>query len=364
MAAIAVCAGHLRSALLVDYSQLTHSSYMLKAFYFLTGLGHQAVIIFFVLSGFFVGGSILKNLENFSFKRYFTTRLTRLWVVLIPALLLTAIVDAIFRGYAPAILTGNLNSVSNSFPMAGAYSGSIATFIGNLFFLQNIYTPVFGINGPLWSLANEFWYYVLFPLIFLALGKFGNYKKVHLRVTGLVILMVIFIALPRIFMEGFLIWLMGAGVYAIAQTMLVKRRWVFLIGSLGLGSLSLLYTKLDHWQLAIALPKDLMLGIGFSAICLIAATWTKPNKSMFFNIFTRMSTGISEISYSLYLSHFPFVALISIFIFKSKKLVPNMTSDYIYLFWLNALVVGGIIFWYIFERNTKSLKRYLTENRC
>ena len=76
MAAIAVCAGHLRSALLVDYSQLTHSSYMLKAFYFLTGLGHQAVIIFFVLSGFFVGGSILKNLENFSFKRYFTTRLT------------------------------------------------------------------------------------------------------------------------------------------------------------------------------------------------------------------------------------------------------------------------------------------------
>ena len=49
---------------------------MLKAFYFLTGLGHQAVIIFFVLSGFFVGGSILKNLENFSFKRYFTTRLT------------------------------------------------------------------------------------------------------------------------------------------------------------------------------------------------------------------------------------------------------------------------------------------------
>ena len=264
--------------------------------------------------------------------------------------------DAIFRGYAPAILTGNLNSVSTSFPMAGAYSGSIGTFIGNLFFLQNIYTPVFGINGPLWSLANEFWYYVLFPLIFLALGKFGNYKKVHLRVTGLVILMVIFIALPRSFMEGFLIWLMGAGVYAIAQTMLVKRRWVFLIGSLGLGSLSLLYTKLDHWQLAIALPKDLMLGIGFSAICLIAATWTKPNKSMFFNIFTRMSTGISEISYSLYLSHFPFVALISVFIFQSKKLPPNIENLFLYSYWLIFLFGVSVISWYIFERHTNTIK--------
>ena len=157
-------------------------------------------------------------------------------------------------------------------------------------------------------------------------------------------------------MEGFLIWLMGAGVYAIAQTMLVKRRWVFLIGSLGLGSLSLLYTKLDHWQLAIALPKDLMLGIGFSAICLIAATWTKPNKSMFFNIFTRMSTGISEISYSLYLSHFPFVALISVFIFQSKKLPPNIENLFLYSYWLIFLFGVSVISWYIFERHTNTIK--------
>lgn len=82
----------------------------------------------------------------------------------------------------------------------------------------------------------------------------------------------IFITLPRSFLEEFLIWLMGAGVYVLAKTMLRARGWIFLIGSLGMGNLSLVYTKLDRWQLAIGLSQDLILGIGFSAIYLIAAT--------------------------------------------------------------------------------------------
>ena len=32
---------------------------MTKVFYLATGLGHQAVMIFFVLSGFLVGGSVI-----------------------------------------------------------------------------------------------------------------------------------------------------------------------------------------------------------------------------------------------------------------------------------------------------------------
>ena len=39
----------------------------------------------------------------------------------------------------------------------------------NIFFLQGIYTPTFGTDGALWSLANEFWYYLLFPLGLIAL---------------------------------------------------------------------------------------------------------------------------------------------------------------------------------------------------
>ena len=359
IAAIAVTAGHLRNALLVDYSQLTQKNYLLKVFYFLTGLGHQAVIIFFVLSGFFVGGSVLKKLENFSFNQYLTARITRLWVVLIPALFLTAIVDEIFRNYAPEILTGKLNNLSNSFPMAGAYSNSISTFFGNLFFLQNIYTPVFGINGPLWSLANEFWYYILFPLIFLAVGRLGNYEKIWLRLLGLIILGLIYVALPRDFIEGFLIWLMGAGVYAIAQTIQRAKRLKLLICSLGLVFLCLIYAKLDYYILPIILSKDILMGLGFSSFCLVTVTWTRPKKTLLQKIFNNISLGISEISYSLYLSHFPLIAIISVFIFKNGKLIPSMTSLLIYLFWLFVLLVFGILYWFMFEKNTKSIKKIL-----
>jgi peptidoglycan/LPS O-acetylase OafA/YrhL len=48
--------GHLRNAMLVDYAELVHPSIAIKIFYAITSFGHQAVMIFFVLSGYFVGG--------------------------------------------------------------------------------------------------------------------------------------------------------------------------------------------------------------------------------------------------------------------------------------------------------------------
>ena len=46
---------------------------------------------------------------------------------------------------------------------------SVTAFIGNMFGLQTILVPSFGGNFPLWSLANETWYYILFPLLVLVL---------------------------------------------------------------------------------------------------------------------------------------------------------------------------------------------------
>jgi len=47
-------------------------------------------------------------------------------------------------------------------------SRKILPLPANVFFLQTITVPVYGSNSPLWSLANEFWYYLLFPLLLLA----------------------------------------------------------------------------------------------------------------------------------------------------------------------------------------------------
>ena len=54
--ALLVCAGHLRAVALVDYGELSSPGILVKTLYLLTGLEHQAVIVFFVLSGFLDGG--------------------------------------------------------------------------------------------------------------------------------------------------------------------------------------------------------------------------------------------------------------------------------------------------------------------
>jgi hypothetical protein len=48
LAALLVCAGHLRSFLMVDFGEVRSPSILDRAFYFATGLGHQAVVVFFL----------------------------------------------------------------------------------------------------------------------------------------------------------------------------------------------------------------------------------------------------------------------------------------------------------------------------
>lgn len=130
-----------------------------KALYFATGVGRQSVMVFFVISGYLIGGSVLSG--RFSWGNYGAARLSRLWTVLLPCLLLTWIIDRLIGTIDPAVLSGSYTNVWNSGPPSGSFSNSVLTLLGNLLFLQTIAVPVFGSNGPLWSLANEFWYYLL-----------------------------------------------------------------------------------------------------------------------------------------------------------------------------------------------------------
>jgi peptidoglycan/LPS O-acetylase OafA/YrhL len=70
-------------------------SLLTMAFYLLTGLQHEAVVMFFVFSGFLVGGGALSAFQSgrFSFRNYVINRACRISVVFLPALLLTALVN-------------------------------------------------------------------------------------------------------------------------------------------------------------------------------------------------------------------------------------------------------------------------------
>src|SRR5258707_10002263 len=91
-AALIVLLGHTRS---LFFSSLTADTAPTQAAanYVVRGnratVGEVAVIIFFVLSGYLVGGSVIRSVKNgtWSWKSYLFKRITRLWVVLIPALM-------------------------------------------------------------------------------------------------------------------------------------------------------------------------------------------------------------------------------------------------------------------------------------
>src|SRR5215813_13043084 len=95
IAAVGVCLSHLRDFFFQDYPQVPHHSVLLALTYVATGLGHQWVIVFFVLSGYLVGGSVLRSmsLDRWSWRDYLLRRGTRLYAVLVPALALGGLLD-------------------------------------------------------------------------------------------------------------------------------------------------------------------------------------------------------------------------------------------------------------------------------
>lgn len=210
IAAFFVMIGHLRALFFVPYSEVEHSNFLIKIAYFMTGFGYQAVIVFFVLSGFFISSSIfrLHSQGRWSWPTYLTQRLVRLWVVLIPALLLTAFWDSLgVYLFGKSIYLG-LPSDKYILGFSTIARLNFPTFLSNVFFLQGIVTPTFGSNGPLWSLSYEFWYYIAFPCalnIFLLRGK-----KVKLFYGMAILALGIFVG--KTISLSFAIWLLGVAV--------------------------------------------------------------------------------------------------------------------------------------------------------
>jgi peptidoglycan/LPS O-acetylase OafA/YrhL len=94
-AALLVLLGHTRAAYFHYTVVLAQPGLFLKLFYFITSLDGTAVVIFFVLSGFLIGGSLADSMQRGSFDlvRYLVARFVRIYIVYIPALVIT---EAVF----------------------------------------------------------------------------------------------------------------------------------------------------------------------------------------------------------------------------------------------------------------------------
>lgn len=259
--------------------------------------GHQAVIVFFVLSGYFVGTSVLSNFQNerWSWREYLVNRLTRLWIVLIPALVLTALW---------CILKIHVFGTSS----VDGYNLNIGTFLGNVLFLQGAHVHVFGNNGPLWSLSYEFWYYMLFPCIVLAcLSKRKSTRLVYIIITLLFSLFVYKVLGARVLVY-FPIWLFGV-LPALMRPVLLRRPlkilantaiWLIAVVSLWI-SYSILH---EHPTETTTNLGDFVVGVLISLLLyVIISSSNNPHKLP--TKFTAVSSYLAGFSYTLYLVHYP-----------------------------------------------------------
>jgi peptidoglycan/LPS O-acetylase OafA/YrhL len=264
-------------------------------------LGHQAVVGFFVMSGYLVGGAVLAHLRKRQeyLREYFIHRVTRIYLVLAPAVVLTFLLDFFGRSF----LGG---SGVYDWPLFNGHF-SAALFLGSLLNLQGIVFDYFGTNGPLWSLACEFWYYVTFPLL---LMPFARVYSAAARFGGFTIGCALFgaLSLPQSwFAFGFVLWTMGAFATR-APRPFIRSRWL---------ALALYAVVVIFIRLAVRGP------------LLLANPWMSPvadfaGAALFLNVILAFRDGpkegfsflrfelhkrLADFSFSLYSIHMPILIL-------------------------------------------------------
>jgi len=314
LAALYVLVGHARWLLWEGYSggYLEHPetynwfTKILVYIFSIFGKGHVAVILFFVLSGFVIHYSSIRQHKNkIDLPDYFKRRFLRIYPPLIFCMLLTLILDftgkyvfgySIYFQRTPVLLinsniTTDLNWV---------------TAIGNLMMVQNVYTHVWGTNGPLWSLMYEWWFYMLYPVIYYL------YKKNKYFSYAIVWLLFILASnglfdnkLASSVFNYLLCWSLGA---LLADVLLGKIRVFWYIIPLVICVTEFTINGPDSnsvYQLAIV---DTLIGFIFTAL-LFALLKFKTLFSLH-RVFDSFNL-LGDYSYTLYVIHVPILVMIN-----------------------------------------------------
>ena len=312
VAARAVLVYHVRYRFFLDYSDLSSSTIVSKLFYIVTAFGHDAVMVFFVLSGYFISASVIRDNKRgrWSWGRYGISRATRLYVVLLPALALTAGWDLLgLHLFGESVIyTGQGRPwLHDFFPVENRLAPHVA--VGNAVFLQMITVPPFGSNTPLWSLSFEWWYYALFPLAWVSLK--GS-RSLAGCVIQLSLFATILFLISREMLLYFPIWLMGTCVALLprispfgkwqstAHTLAAAFGFCGIVTVCHLGPVKELF---GNSVIAI----DYVTGVCFSMLLYFMLHNEQAGVS---GLYSRTAVRLAGLSYTLYLVHMPFLVFL------------------------------------------------------
>lgn len=317
-------------------------------------IGHEAVMVFFVLSGFLVGGSVLKLLKKgaWSWSDYLLKRLTRLWMVLIPALVLGMILDSAgMRLFSSphSIYAGPAGQTLVMSNLAGRYTPGI--LLGNLAFLQNICIPTAGTNVALWSLSNEFWYYMAFPFLMLGLIPKTPFGR---RACFLLVFLGIMFGIGEHSSRLFLVWVLGAVLSGIPRKLSLKvAKWGAVILTCALLA-AMVWVKAYIANLAAA-----EFAIAALFACLLYMLLHHRQKAER-GIYHFISALTAKMSYTLYLVHVPILVFLCACVNSPWRHWPGNPTTIAVVLMVSAFTLAlAFGFYLLFEANTDRMRNFL-----
>jgi peptidoglycan/LPS O-acetylase OafA/YrhL len=315
------------------------SDYFLFSIDMFTSNGKSMVIIFFVLSGFFIAYSFNKN--KWSLRDFYLNRIIRIYTPFLFSMALAVGVFVFIRHYHPHFFSTNINSEFYKSITEANDLINIKSFLYGLFFLPN--KQYIGYNFPYWSLLYEALFYLLAPFVV-------KRYKLYLIVSLVAVMVSPFIPMYNIFSKFIFLYSIyfAIGIYTyefifvenrkvnISQTVFkVLLSIVFLLFIvIGAGG----FKQFSFWIAG---------GFAFFLIYYLISFQIKDT----FLVKTLKKLG--KLSYTLYLTHMPILLMVA-------AIVTSISGNYIFysrVYWVGVViaVAFSIPFYILIEERSLNI---------
>ncbi|MBP6096257.1 MAG: acyltransferase [Methyloversatilis sp.] len=327
------------------------------------GIGDLGVVVFFVLSGFLIGYTTLNRCSrsDYDLRRYLADRFCRIFVPYLPALVLILLIDSAVFAWTDTrtyIEHYTLQDFVASLLMLQQHPAGL--FFDEILGASSLKLSTFSSARPLWTVAVEWWLYLVFgllvfrarqivssrswQLLFIVCASVPLFNAVAGTGAGLSLVWFVMCGLAWIYWRGR--ERIDTGIAAIMNGAGPVRGFLRAAPVLLLLLIAarLLWTGL----LETRQPFERLLFYDFNlyglimALCvvlfLLEGTTTRGGRS-------RIARFIADYSYSLYLIHYSVIFMLHAFDLTSGSDLLDL------LMYLIVCNIAAIMFWYVFERH-------------
>lgn len=349
VAALLVVLGHTRSFIELNLSADLTATGWQKALLLPSSFAQESVAVFFVLSGYLVGGQVLREVASrrFGWRVYMSKRLSRLWTVLIPGIVLTFGLDSLtMRLFVKAWdkLAGNASDIGSA--------------LCNAAFLQVSRCASYGSNDSLWSLSYEFWFYMIFAGFVVAV--WGSIRREWVAAAGGILVSIVSVATFGVGLFGLMpSWLLGVVLAVVHQRWKdvgmpiwlpssTSRTVLVLTALTGVGMLASNIMAPAEWV------RFAIVSIACAPLILVTAArpWGHQSRA------ARRVSVLGTVSFSLYVFHLPIVK----FLVAAYALAGGLSAagNVVMVYVLATLTFMLCVpLWFITERNTAKVRDWM-----